>query len=192
MARFHQLPRRSATCPLGSLSPLCCSSLFAITTTICRMDAASRALAEGLEPTEPRTYVALSKRHDVPRTTLWNRAHGILSIEEKANRQQYLTPSAEKALVKYLLRMSDNGYPIAVKYLRSLAFIIARQRSTINETINPPGKNWPQAFHKRHPELKSKKVKAIDWNRHDRSIYDKITHWFEVIGKELQDPVIEP
>jgi len=36
------------------------------------MDAASLALAEGLEPTEPRTYAALSKRRNVPRTTLWN------------------------------------------------------------------------------------------------------------------------
>jgi len=156
------------------------------------MDAASRALAEGLEPTEPRTYAALSKRHGVARTTVWNRAHGVPSIEEKAKRQQYLTPFEEKALVKYLLRMSDNGYPVAVKYLRSLAFIIARQRSTTAEAINPPGKNWPQAFHKRHPELKPKKVKAIDWNRHDRNIYDKITHWFEVIGKELHDPIIAP
>ncbi|KAK3081915.1 hypothetical protein LTS18_012382 [Coniosporium uncinatum] len=58
--------------------------------------------------------------------------------------------------------------------------------------LPPPGKNWPQAFHKRHPELKPKKVKALDWNRHDNNIYDKITHWFEVIGKELCDPVIAP
>ncbi|OCK89446.1 DDE-domain-containing protein [Cenococcum geophilum 1.58] len=52
------------------------------------------------------------------------------------------------------------------------------------------GKNWPQAFYKRHPELKSKRVKALDWNRHDKNIYDKVTHWFKVIGKELHDPVI--
>jgi len=180
-------------------------------------------------------------------------AHGVPSIEEKAKRQQYLTPLVEicifkcillrnvpsryiytrshgdayegiaattpsclsyltgtyatgfiacrslettpfeeKALVKYLLRMSDNGYPVAVKYLHSLDFIIPRQRSTTAEAINPLGKNWPQAFHKRHPELKPKKVKAIDWNRHDRNIYNKITHWFEVIGKKLHDPIIAP
>ncbi|KAF2185312.1 hypothetical protein K469DRAFT_779253 [Zopfia rhizophila CBS 207.26] len=94
--------------------------------------------------------------------------------------------------------MSDNGYPVPVKYLRSLAYIIARRRSSVfhastttDEAINPPGKNWPQAFYKRHPELKPKKVKALDWNRHDINIYDKITHWFEVIGKELHNPVIQ-
>jgi hypothetical protein len=70
---------------LGSLPIVACRSfLFMITTAICRMDPASVALAEGLEPNEPRTYAALSNRHQVPRTTLWNRAHGLPSIEEKA------------------------------------------------------------------------------------------------------------
>ncbi|KAF2137771.1 uncharacterized protein K452DRAFT_339928 [Aplosporella prunicola CBS 121167] len=94
--------------------------------------------------------------------------------------------------------MSRNGYPIPIKYLRSLACIIARRRSsllhasTTGEAIHPPGKNWPQAFYKRYSELKAKKVKALDWKRHDINIHDKITHWFEVIGKELHDPVIKP
>ena len=101
------------------------------------MDAASRALADGLESTEPRTYAALSKRHGVARTTVWNRAHGVPSIEEKAKRQQYLTPFEEKALVKYLLRMSDNGVFCCGKVS---TFAIARQRSTTAVAINlhPP------------------------------------------------------
>jgi hypothetical protein len=60
----------------------------------------------------------------------------------------------------------------------------------MNEAINPPGKNWPQAFYKRHPELKPKRFKVLDWNRHD-NIHHTITHWFEIIGKELHDPVIQ-
>jgi hypothetical protein len=30
----------------------------------------------------------------------------------------------------------------------------------------------------------------LDWNRHD--IYDKVKHWFAVIGKELRNPDILP
>ena len=67
------------------------------------MDPASDVLSEGLDPTQPRAYAALSKSSKVPRTTLWYRAHGRPSIQEKAKRQQYLTPSEEKALVEYLL-----------------------------------------------------------------------------------------
>jgi hypothetical protein len=61
--------------------------------------------------------------------------------------------------------MSNNDLPIPIKYLRSLAFIIARQRSSIfqaptDETTRPPGKNWSQGFCKRHPELKAKKCQG--------------------------------
>lgn len=52
----------------------------------------------------------------------------------------------------------------------------------------PPGKNWPQSFYKRHPNLTASKVGALDWKRYN--IYDKVVHWFEVISKVLQDPAI--
>lgn len=33
-------------------------------------------------------------------------------------------------------------------------------------------------------------VGALDWNRHEKNIYPKSAHWFEVIGGVLQDPAI--
>jgi hypothetical protein len=92
--------------------------------------------------------------------------------------------------------MSNNGFPVPIKHLRSLAFITARQRTSVfqalaaDEAINLSGKNWPQAFYKRHPEPRPKSVKALDWNRHNNNVYDKISHWFKVIGKKLHDPAI--
>jgi hypothetical protein len=80
-----------------------------------------------------------------------------------------------------------NGTPVTVKELRTLAFTIKRQRSSIfqvavtDERIRPHGKNWPQGFYKRHPDINSRRVKALDWNRHDKHIYDKVTGWFAVI-----------
>jgi hypothetical protein len=73
-----------------------------------------------------------------------------------------------------------------------LAFSVARQRPTRNKPIKPPGKNWARAFEKRHPELKARRVRAIDWKRHGNNIHDKITQWFEVIGEVLQDLAILP
>jgi hypothetical protein len=84
--------------------------------------------------------------------------------------------------------MADFGNPVRIKYLSALAFSIARQRS--NKATKPPGKNWPRGFQNRHPALKSRRVRAMDWKRHENNIYHKIIHWFEVIGKVLQDPAI--
>ena len=74
----------------------------------------------------------------------------------------------------------------------SLAFSIARQRSIQRQPIKPPGKNWPRAFEKRHPELQARKVKSIDWKRHENNVYDKIVEWFDVIGQVLQEPAVLP
>ena len=84
----------------------------------------------GRNPAKPPTYAALSTRTNIPASTLWRRACGRPSKRDKAAKQQYLTPQDENALVEYVLRMADNGYPLPVKFLRSLALTIARQRSS--------------------------------------------------------------
>ena len=169
------------------------SHSFPITiTTIANMDRASQVLAQGLSPEVCRTYAALAERGNVPLSTLHHRAHGRTPKEIKAQRQQYLTPEEEKAVVKFLLLMSNLGQPVRMKFIPSLALSVARQRSTTNKPIKPPGKNWARAFEKRHPELKARRVRAIDWKRHGNNTHNKITDWFEVIGKVLQDPAILP
>lgn len=88
--------------------------------------------------------------------------------------------------------MSDLGSPIRIKFLPLLALSVARRRSVTNRATKPPGKNWALAFKRRHPALKSRRVAALDWRRHGNNTYDKIVHWFELIGKVLQDPAILP
>ena len=73
------------------------------------MDRASQVLARSLSPGERRTYSALAKHGNVARSTLHLRACGRRSKEEQSQSQQYLTPSEEKAVVKFLLHMSNRG-----------------------------------------------------------------------------------
>jgi hypothetical protein len=163
-----------------------------------RIDRATTALTRFRATTDRKTYAALSTLSDVPASTLWHREHGRRSRKEKAASQQYFTPSEEKALADFLLRMYNNDFPLRVKYLPYLAQVVNRQRSSnfqapaADETIRPPGKNWAQAFCRRHPEIKTRRVKAMDWNRYDKNIYDKVIDWFALIGKELADPAILP
>jgi hypothetical protein len=152
---------------------------------------ASKDLAEAFPASgEPQTYDTRSKRKGVPLSTLYHREHGRPSRKKKAEGQQYLTVPEEKALETFLKLMSDFGYPVRIKFLPSFAHSIARQRSSTNTSIKPPSKNWAQAFQKRHPGLKSRRVRALDWKRHEKNIYDKILHWFEVIEQVLKDPAI--
>jgi hypothetical protein len=149
------------------------------------MDPATAAL-ESCANSERINITALAKDRGVPMTTLWHRHHGRPTGRDRGAKQQYLTPSEEKALINFLLQWSTHGDPVRIKFLPSLAFSIARQRSPKNIAIKPPGRNWAQGFKKRHPELKPRRVRAMDLNRHDNNIYDKVTDWFEVIEKALQ------
>jgi len=99
--------------------------------------------------------------------------------------QQYLTPWEEKALVKFLVHQDLLGRPVRIKYVGSIAFSLARRRTTGKPPAKPPSKNWPQCFYRRHPELKASTAKALDWNRYN--IREKVVHWFDIIGPVLQE-----
>ena len=132
----------------------------------------------------------------IPLSTRWHRAHGRQSMREKATKQQLLTPAEERALVQHVLRLAHNGYLLPAKLLTSLAIVILQKRAGAPnslqacQTVRRPGRNWPLAFLRRHPELKARRVKAVDWRRHDHNIYEKSKEWFEIIGEELQTPLL--
>ena len=156
------------------------------------MDRASQVLAQGVPVGMPKSYRALADRGGVPHSTLHHRAQGRRSLEQKAESQQYLTPWEERALLKFLFQMADFGQPVRIKFVPSLAFSVTHQRPLTDRPLKPPGRNWAKAFEKRHTVLQARRVRALDWNRHEKNTYKKITHWFEVIEKVLQDQSILP
>jgi hypothetical protein len=64
------------------------------------MDRASQVLVDGLPGSQPCTYRALARHGEVAYATVWHRAHGRRSKEDKAKSQQYLTVAGEKALAQ--------------------------------------------------------------------------------------------
>src|ERR1700755_1925078 len=135
------------------------------------MDRASQALAQDIPDGVRKTYRGRAEHTGVARSTLNARALGRRSKEEKAQSQQYLTPCEEKAVVNFVLHLADLGQRVRIKYIPSLAFSVARQRPT-SKPPKPPGKNWARAFEIRHPELKARRERALDWDRYH--IYDKV------------------
>jgi hypothetical protein len=142
-------------------------------------------------PGVPKSYRALADHHgNVSHSTLHHRARGRPSREEKAQDQQYLQPYKEEVVVKYLLKMSNLGYLIRMKFIPSLAYSVTRHRPTTERPLKAPGHNWAKALEKRHLILLAQRLKALDWNCHEKNIYGKVTHWFKVIKDVLQDPAV--
>jgi transposase len=153
------------------------------------MNPASKVLAQ-VSSDEPTTWAARAEARGLALSTYYHQQHGRPSKKDDAQLRQYLTVEEEKALVAFLLLMSSFGQPVRIKYVPTLAYNIARRRSS--KPVKPPGKNWPRAFEKRHPKLKAKRVRAIDWKRHEIHIHDKIREWFEVISEVINDPAVRP
>jgi len=72
--------------------------------------------------------------------------------------------------------MAELGTPMRIKYIPSIAFTATRYRPEVDKPAKPPNKNWAKAFENRHLELKAWKVRALDWNHHEKNIYYKIEH----------------
>lgn len=145
-------------------------------------------LAVWEDSSEKKTYAVWAESYDVPVSTFWHRVYGRQSKSNAAVSRQYLAPSEEKAFRDKVLRIIAQGYFVTPKYLRYLAQWIVRQRSSTfqipasDDGVQPPNKNWPPGFCKRQG-LKSRSLKPLEWERHD--IYEKVAHWFIVIGREL-------
>ncbi|OAL47299.1 hypothetical protein IQ07DRAFT_476315, partial [Pyrenochaeta sp. DS3sAY3a] len=140
------------------------------------MDRASQALAKGMPEGMPRSYRSLEDYHGVSSSTLQRRNAGGRSKEDKAESQLYLWPSEAKAVIDFALQMADLGQPLRMKHMRSLAFRATRHRPQESRPSKPPGKNWPKAFEQRYPDLKARREKGLDWNRHRNNIHGKVTH----------------
>ena len=84
------------------------------------MDKASQVLAEAVPAGLPESYRALADHGGVPRSTLNYRARGRRLIEAKVQSQQYLTPSEERAVVEFMLQISEFGRPVRTKHVPSI------------------------------------------------------------------------
>ena len=73
----------SGRCVLGAM----CCIRFYFSSVELRMDRASQVLAQGVPVAVPKSYRALADHGGVPRSTLFYRARGRRSIEEKAQSQ---------------------------------------------------------------------------------------------------------
>jgi hypothetical protein len=120
------------------------------------MDKASQVLAQGVPPGVPLSYRALADHGKVSCSTLHHRALGRRSIEEKAQSQQYLTPSEVKAVLDFLLQMSHLGQPVGKKHIPSIAFSATRQWPASDRPPKTPGKNWANALENRYQNSKRK------------------------------------
>ena len=119
--------------------------------------------------TQDRTnFAATARKYGVERTTLAKRFRGQTSTIQNANSytRQKLTDTQEEALITYVNKLNDRGFPPTPQILKNIAESIA------HITLGP---NWTARFCKRHrDQLASVYLRTID---HKRKIADNSQHF---------------
>lgn len=127
----------------------------------------------------------VAKQFGIPKTTLFYKYKGILKPEVcKPGPQCLLGDEDEENLVRWILHMSDHGFPVTKNQLmNSVQMILNSQKKKVFEN-NMPGKHWYSAFRARHPQLTERMSRNL---AHGRAVVnvEKIKSWFNYVTEYL-------
>ena len=127
---------------------------------------------------------------DLPKSTLGHRLQGRENRQKAHEDQQLFTPAAEKAIVQWILKLDDYGFPPRIDRLWSLVHVLANDKGQGGQ--DQIGKNWMTRFLNRHPVLTTKFAQRLDRQRHYANNPIIIADHFRKLGKVLKQHNIKP
>ena len=100
--------------------------------------------------------------------------------------EQYLSPTEEKILIKYILRLDSLGNPISPAFTRKLAYEIRLSRPKLsNSTTLPPpsfpGKHFVDRLRRRYPTIKGAYTRQLETGRVVGTSYSVIASYFDAL-----------
>ena len=157
-------------------------------------DAAILLTLNDLKKRTFNSVCAAAGHHKVSHATLSRRWKGGKTIAESREDQQNLTIAEEKALEKWITRMTATGNPVSHDHIREIAQEIQNNRAKRLEDAgrpvkyNPPiGKLWPQRFLHRHPDLATTISCTIESSRLKETSHEAIEDWFNIFEETISE-----
>ena len=163
--------------------------------------------AKGLKGLEDGTYKTLSEAavsNQLSKSSLGHRRIGRRSRQEAHQDEQIFSPVAEKAIVKWILKLDDYGFSPRVDILMGLVKNLAKEEAARQVPVrnfavgkkpaqsNLIGKNWVTCFLNCHPNLAVKFAGRIDRQcAHAGNPYVINTHFIE-LGKIIRSGQFSP
>jgi len=98
--------------------------------------------------------------YKVDRKTLDRRLAGTTSRRDCEANSKRLTKQEEVVIVQHILDLDSRGFAPKLVFLRDMANQLLAARSA-----RPVGKNWPENFVRRTPEVKTRYNRKYDYQR---------------------------
>ena len=128
---------------------------------------------------------AAGKAFNVPYATLYSRVKEKYPLNAKPGPSSILIPAEEKELVDWIFDMHKRGFPVIKnQLLDTVQMIVVKTGRNTPFTNGRPGKNWYQAFLKRHPELSERMCQNLTKAR--ASVTEgSLRRWFQYTEEYL-------
>ncbi|EKG08898.1 hypothetical protein MPH_14164, partial [Macrophomina phaseolina MS6] len=108
--------------------------------------------------------------------TLNRRRAGTTARRDCEPNCKKLTKFEELAIVEHILDLDSRGFPPTKEAVRDMANKLLDERGG-----KPVGKNWPDNFIKRTPELKTQQSRSYDHQRALNEDSRVISDWFKLV-----------
>jgi transposase-like protein len=135
---------------------------------------------ESLEPGESFSYRALAKKYGVVRSTL-TRRHQALTTTRAASalNRRKLHPDQERALVRYIEKLTERRIPPTRAMIQNFASEIAKE---------PVSESWVTRFINQYSDqLISRWVTGMDRDRHNADSASKYKLYFELLQAKITE-----
>jgi hypothetical protein len=123
-----------------------------------------------------RSNQSAADSYDVNAKTLLNRRNGIPCRADCSPNCKNLTNLEEKAIIEHALDVDTRGFQLNLDMLRDIA-----DKLLLDRGQRRVGKNWPNRFFSRVPELKLRVNRRYDYQRALNEDPEVIQGWFRLV-----------
>jgi len=132
---------------------------------------------------------------NVSRTTLYARVNGGRKPRNVSHEsEQILSHAEERELIRWITRLTINGYPPRYSTLREMAEEVRKRRvKQINEDgmqlvqYDDIGTDWVSRFLRRHPELAGVTLQSIESSRLKAATPERLQKYFDDLEKVVAE-----
>ncbi|KAJ8962087.1 hypothetical protein NQ318_018038 [Aromia moschata] len=136
-----------------------------------------------------RKYTSVDMEHAIQ--AVKNGTSVASAINCRIGPSTVLTTTEEEHLVKWLLTISDHGFPATRLQLLDSVQIIMKKLKRPNTFVNDrPGRKWFHSFLKRHPQISEKLTQNLTKARSDLNEV-KLRGWFNEVENYVKSKKLE-
>ena len=161
---------------------------------------------KALQALKDGTYTSVAEAavaFELLKSSLYHRMRGRQNRRKAHEGDQILSPAAEKAVVKWILKLDDHGFPPRLDRLWQMVEKLAiNEREALraryeaegrhNKVWDHIGKNWITQFLNRHTSLASKLAVRMDRQRVYANNAKVILDHFRKLSKIIRDERMKP